>query len=302
MKKYKFKAKIEPGDGGGAYVLFPYDVEKELGTKGKIAVKATFDGVPYRGSLIKYGQPQHILPILKAIREEIRKGLGDTIDVELWKDEEARTIAVPPEFEEAMRGNGVDEFFEALSYTHRKEYCRWVTEAKKEETRQRRLGKAIEMLKQGCALRDKHGENAMNLSKPARLMCGITLLIVPTIMYGGWTLLGVLMHGRVGGQVNGLQLNPTQWALWRAGHAHAGVWTLLSLVIQILLDSARLPTGLVWVARISAPVSAVALSGAFFGLAFSAAFSPLLYLGIGLMLFALVATGIGLLRGSRTAG
>jgi hypothetical protein len=137
----------------------------------------------------------------------------------------------------------------------------------------------------------------MTFSKPAKLLSGITLLIVPTIMYGGWTLLGLLMQGRVGAHAGGLHLDETQWALWRAGHAHAGVWTLLSLVVQILLDSARLSAGLVWVARICAPASAVALSGAFFGLAFSVAFSPLLYLGICLMLVALVTTGIGLLRG-----
>ena len=106
----------------------------------------------------------------------------------------------------------------------------------------------------------------MTLTKHAKLMSGITLLLVPTIMYGGWTLLGVLMHGRVGGNVSGLHLDETQWALWRAGHAHAGVWTLLSLVLQIMLDSARLPVGLTWVARISAPASAVALSAELFGL------------------------------------
>jgi hypothetical protein len=139
----------------------------------------------------------------------------------------------------------------------------------------------------------------MTLSKNAKLMSGITLLIVPTIMYGGWTLLGVLMRGKVGANAGGLHLDETQWALWRAGHAHAGVWTLLSLVLQILLDSARLSAGLVWVARISAPVAAVALSGAFFGLAFSVAFSPLLYLGVVLMLVALLATAIGLLRATR---
>jgi hypothetical protein len=139
----------------------------------------------------------------------------------------------------------------------------------------------------------------MTLSKNAKLMSGITLLVVPTIMYGGWTLLGVLMHGRLGGNVNGLHLDETQWALWRAGHAHAGVWTLLSLVMQILLDSAQLSAGLIWVARISAPASAVALSAGFFGLAFSVAFSPLLYLGICLMLVAVLTTGIGLLRGTR---
>jgi hypothetical protein len=138
----------------------------------------------------------------------------------------------------------------------------------------------------------------MTLSRNAKLMSGITLLIVPTIMYGGWTLLGVLMHGRVGGSASGLHLDETQWALWRAGHAHAGVCTLLSLVVQILLDSARLPAAVVWVARISAPASAIALSGAFFGFAFSTAFTPLLYLGIGLMLVALLTTAIGLLRGT----
>jgi hypothetical protein len=105
------------------------------------------------------------------------------------------------------------------------------------------------------------------------------------------------MHGRVAGNVSGLHLDETQWALWRAGHAHAGVWTRLALVRQILLDSARLPVELTWVARISAPTSAVALSAALFGLAFSVAFSPLLYLGISLMLVALFTTGIGLLRG-----
>jgi hypothetical protein len=139
----------------------------------------------------------------------------------------------------------------------------------------------------------------MTLSKNAKLMSGITLLVVPTIMYGGWTLLRVLMHGRLGGNANGLHLDETQWALWRAGHAHAGVWTLLSLVLQVLLDSARLPAGLIWAARISAPASAVALSAGFFGLAFSVAFSPLLYLGICLMLVAVVTAGIGLLRGTR---
>ena len=48
MKKYKFKTKIEAGDGGGAYVLFPYDTEKEFDTKGKVPVKATFNGETVR--------------------------------------------------------------------------------------------------------------------------------------------------------------------------------------------------------------------------------------------------------------
>ena len=77
MKKYKFKAKIKAGDGGGAYVLFPYDTEKEFATKGKVPVKATFNGVPYTGSLIKYGDPHHMLGVLKAIREQTGRGPGE---------------------------------------------------------------------------------------------------------------------------------------------------------------------------------------------------------------------------------
>jgi hypothetical protein len=77
----------------------------------------------------------------------------------------------------------------------------------------------------------------MTLSRNARVMSGITILIVPTIMYGGWTLLGVLTQGSVGYTMGALRLSDTQWALWRAGHAHAGVWTVLSVLLQVLLDS-----------------------------------------------------------------
>lgn len=136
----------------------------------------------------------------------------------------------------------------------------------------------------------------MTLSRNARVMSGITILIVPTIMYGGWTLLGILTQGSVG-YTGALRLNESQWALWRAGHAHAGVWTILSVLLQVLLDSTRLSTALTWLARICAPVAAVVFSAALFGLAFSTSFSTLLYLGVILMLIALLMTGVGLLRG-----
>jgi hypothetical protein len=149
MKKYKFKAKIAAGDGGGAYVLFPYDTEKEFGTKGKVRVKAIFNGVPYTGSLFKYGNPLHILGMPKAIREQTGKGPGDNIEVVVWRDDEVRTVEVPAQFEKLIKKEGLAPVFKKLSYTHRKEYCRWITEAKKEETRLKRLQRAIEMLKKG---------------------------------------------------------------------------------------------------------------------------------------------------------
>src|SRR3981081_4958461 len=98
MKKCKFKAKIEAGDGGGAYVLFPYDTGKEFATNGKVPVKATFNGVPYTGSLIKYGRPLHVLGMPKAIRDQTGRGPGDTIEVVVWKDEAGSTVKGPAPF------------------------------------------------------------------------------------------------------------------------------------------------------------------------------------------------------------
>ena len=141
----------------------------------------------------------------------------------------------------------------------------------------------------------------MLLSKDAKLVSGITLLLIPTIMYGGWTLLEILTHGAATPMPGNLKLTDNQWALWRAGHAHAGVWTMLSLLLQLFLDSTRLSSAMRWLARVAAPVAAVALSSGFFGLAFSSTFRWLIYLGALAMLVALVITAVGLLRNLRVS-
>jgi hypothetical protein len=149
MKKYSFTAKIEPVAGGGAFIAFPYDVEKEFGVKGRLPVKATFEGIAYSGSLMQCGGPQHMLGILKAIREQTGKQIGDTVRVEIWRDEEERTDEIPSDLASLLNKHGVRDFFDSLSYTNRKEYCRWITEAKKAETRAARLGKSIERMRRG---------------------------------------------------------------------------------------------------------------------------------------------------------
>ncbi len=154
MKTYKFSARIEAGDGGGAGVTFPYDAEKEFGTRGAVPVKATFDGVPYSGSLAKCGPGQHMLGILKSIRAQIGKGPGDSVDVVVWKDTAVRAVEVPGEFEKLLKKEGLMSTFERLSFTHRREYCRWITEAKRDETRVKRLDKAVEMLRTGLKTPD----------------------------------------------------------------------------------------------------------------------------------------------------
>lgn len=141
----------------------------------------------------------------------------------------------------------------------------------------------------------------MTLSREARLVSGIILLTVPTIMYGGLTLLGILTGGVAGSAPVGLTLDETQWALFRAGHAHAGVWVILSLVVQVLLDAANLSPSMKWLARLGAPAGAIAVSGGFFGVAFFPGFRWLLYSGAACLLVTLVLGGVGLLRRAGTS-
>ena len=105
MKTYKFNARIESASvgSGGACIYFPYDVETEFGTKGRVPVKATFDGIPYTGSMVKYGAPQHMLGILKGIREQIGKGPGDMVEVTIQKDDAERIVEVPVELERILK-------------------------------------------------------------------------------------------------------------------------------------------------------------------------------------------------------
>lgn len=137
----------------------------------------------------------------------------------------------------------------------------------------------------------------MTLTRPARLMAGVTLLTVPTIVYGGLTVLAVVTrsaHGLPPG--GGLELSALQQSLFRAGHAHAGVLVILSLVLQGLLDATHLEEATRWVARVTAPAAAVLLSGGFFGIAFHPGFGPLLWLGAACLVVAVVLTGLGLVR------
>lgn len=142
----------------------------------------------------------------------------------------------------------------------------------------------------------------MELSRDTKVVAGIILLAVPTVQYGGLAILGMLTHGAAGMSGAEAGLNAEQLALFRAGHAHAGVWLILSLVIQVLLDAARLPSSTKWIARIAAPVGTLALSGGFFGLAFKGEFRFCLYFGALAMFCSLVVTGVGLLRNLGSAG
>ena len=146
---HTFKAIIQNAGGGGAFVEVPFDVEKAFGAK-KPKVRAMIDGVLYRGVLTRMGTECHLLIILKNIREQIGKSFGDEIKVTVELDTEPRVVEIPNDFlKELKKDKDVKAFFDKLAHTHRREYVLWIEEAKKEETRARRILRAIEMLKQG---------------------------------------------------------------------------------------------------------------------------------------------------------
>lgn len=146
--KHTFTAIIKNAGGGGAFVEIPFDVEKAFGSK-RPKVKAVIEGIPYHGKLARMGSERHILIILKRIREQVGKTYGDEIKITAEADTQPREIEIPRDLlKELKNAKDAKSVFDKLSYTHQKEYVTWINEAKKEETRQNRILKTVEMLNQ----------------------------------------------------------------------------------------------------------------------------------------------------------
>lgn len=154
-KEYKFDAIIKKHESlNSGFIEFPYDVKKEFG-KGRVKVKALIDGFEYHGSLVKMGGDCHWIGINQEVRKAIKKNPGDRVHVVISEETEERTIEVPDDLMKYLMGEPqILAFFNKLSYTHKKEYIRWITEAKREETRKTRLAKAIEMMKKNIRTPD----------------------------------------------------------------------------------------------------------------------------------------------------
>lgn len=135
------------------------------------------------------------------------------------------------------------------------------------------------------------------MTREARLISGIILITVPTIQYGGYFLLTSLMN-----RGSGYMDNPLRQNFFRAGHAHAGVIVILSLVCQMLADAASLPVPLLWFIRIGVPLSAILISTGFFfsvlppNATQASGAVRLIYVGALALAIAVVSLGIGLLR------
>src|SRR5215475_2659860 len=139
------------------------------------------------------------------------------------------------------------------------------------------------------------------MSRESRLTAGVLLVVIPTVMYGGLTLLSLLTA-----RAPGIADNPLRHDLWRAGHAHAGVYLVLSLVLLRYVDDAVLSPFWKWLARTGAPIAAILIPAAFFlSVAAPTAKQPnalinLAYVGAVFLAAAVISLGVGLIRAGQT--
>jgi hypothetical protein len=139
------------------------------------------------------------------------------------------------------------------------------------------------------------------MSPQSRLVAGIVLIIVPTVEIGGASILSLLIADPAYAQ------NDLRQDLWRAGHAHAGVWLVLSLVALRYVDEATLSERMRWVVRVAFPVAAVLMALGFFLSVLSPeatepnALINLTFVAGLLLAVGLLVLGVGLIRGRRRA-
>lgn len=152
LEPIEFTAVIKQnGNMNAAFVEFPFSTEELFNKKGLVKIKVVFDNkVAYRGSLAKMKSECHILGLTQEIRKQLGKTFGDEVFVSLIEDKQERTVEIADDIASVFNANPeANLLFDKMSYTHKKEYIRWIEEAKKPETRENRKIKMIQMILDG---------------------------------------------------------------------------------------------------------------------------------------------------------
>jgi Bacteriocin-protection, YdeI or OmpD-Associated/Domain of unknown function (DUF1905) len=136
--------------GPAAAVVLDDDQVAAVGDGAKrFAVQATVNGYTWPTTVTRM-RGEFLVGLSRAVREAAGVEAGDTVEVALELDTAPRTVDVPPALVDALAGDpAAAAAFDGLAFTHRKEFARWVAEAKKDETRDRRLVRVLEMLRDG---------------------------------------------------------------------------------------------------------------------------------------------------------
>jgi hypothetical protein len=147
----RFRAIINRREGGEVCSIdIPFDVEKTFGGRNRVPVRGTLNGAPYRSSVFKMGGDCHFMVVNRQLRAGAGVKGGETVPVTMERDDAPRSIEPPADFSRALKGNkDARATWGKLSYTHRREHVQSIEEAKKPETRQRRIEKSIRLLAAG---------------------------------------------------------------------------------------------------------------------------------------------------------
>jgi len=145
----KFRATVELGGKTATGIEVPEDVVAALGSGRRPPVTVTVGGHSYRTTVARMGG-RFLIPLSAKNRTAAGIAAGDLVDVDIEPDSAPREVEVPADLAEALaRDDAARAAFDGLSFTHRKEWVRWVEEAKKAETRETRLAKTVESLRAG---------------------------------------------------------------------------------------------------------------------------------------------------------
>jgi Bacteriocin-protection, YdeI or OmpD-Associated/Domain of unknown function (DUF1905) len=147
MATHRFETVLGAEDGG-VFVEVPLDVPAEFG-KARAPVRGTINGHPFRSTVAVYSG-RYYLPVRRALQEAAGVAAGDAVVVELEADDQPRTVDPPADLADALAADAeAGAAFAGLSFTHQREYAEWVAEAKRAETRRRRVELAVQMLRDG---------------------------------------------------------------------------------------------------------------------------------------------------------
>jgi hypothetical protein len=145
----RFRTTIELGGRTATGLEVPAEVVEALGVGKKPPVRVTIGGHTYRSTVAVMGG-RYLLPLSAENRAAAGVAAGDEVDVDVELDTEPREVAVPADLSAALEGDdAAREAFERLSYSHRRRHVMAIEDAKTPETRQRRVTKALEMLREG---------------------------------------------------------------------------------------------------------------------------------------------------------
>ncbi len=152
MPEIEFTTRLVAMGPKGAWVFlyFPEKADKLLGTKARVPVVGTINGFPFRSSAFPTGDATHQIAVNKAMQAGAKAKPGERVKVVLRVDEAPRTVAVPVDLEKSLANSEVAmQKFAKMAWSHRKAYVDWIEEAKRPETRTKRVTEAVKRIAAG---------------------------------------------------------------------------------------------------------------------------------------------------------